>query len=169
MKKLLILLPLALLLTQCSTLNQQATSHEGEPILLGKINRAGLEKLPYGEWFNNGYQGYTVDQSALGKSSLDGIEILTFMGTWCSDSREYVPHFYKILDDLNFNKKRHAIVALDNHPDRNKTSPGGEEKGWNIEYVPTFIFLKNGREIGRIVESPMESLEQDMAGILRQN
>jgi hypothetical protein len=32
--------------------------------------------------------------------------------------------------------------------------------------VPTFIFMKDGQELGRIVEYPLESLEKDMAKIL---
>ncbi|MEM1407485.1 MAG: hypothetical protein AAGG59_11970, partial [Bacteroidota bacterium] len=45
-------------------------------------------------------------------------------------------------------------------------SPGREESGQNIHRVPTFIFHKNGEEIGRIVESPKESLEVDMLKIV---
>jgi hypothetical protein len=36
----------------------------------------------------------------------------------------------------------------------------------NIERVPTFIFLKNKVEAGRIIETPVTSLEQDMLNIL---
>jgi hypothetical protein len=32
----------------------------------------------------------------------------------------------------------------------------------NIERVPTFIFKRGGEEIGRIIETPDESLEADM-------
>ncbi|NNK29609.1 MAG: thioredoxin, partial [Flavobacteriaceae bacterium] len=39
-------------------------------------------------------------------------------------------------------------------------------QGRNIEYVPTIIFLKDGKEAGRIVELPMNSLEQDMEAII---
>jgi len=36
-----------------------------------------------------------------------------------------------------------------------------------IEKIPTFIFIMNGKEIGRIIESPNESLEKDMLKIIR--
>jgi len=39
----------------------------------------------------------------------------------------------------------------------------------NIESVPTFIFLKNKVESGRIIETPHTSLEQDMLNILTGN
>jgi hypothetical protein len=50
--------------------------------------------------------------------------------------------------------------------DRKKKSPGGTEAQYHIERVPTFIFLKHGEEIGRIVENPQASLEGDMLSIL---
>lgn len=94
---------------------------------------------------------------------------LTSSFSWAPGARTAngnCPHFYKILDHLGFPEKRLRVVALDNHPDRRKTSPDGAEKGWNIEYVPTFIFLKNDKEVGRIVETPAVSLEKDMVNIL---
>jgi hypothetical protein len=40
------------------------------------------------------------------------------------------------------------------------------EDGFDITNVPTFIFYRNGKEINRIVESPVISLEKDMLSIL---
>ena len=50
--------------------------------------------------------------------------------------------------------------------DRNKTTPGAFEEGLNITNVPTFIFYNNKKEINRIVESPVENLEQDFLSIV---
>jgi thiol-disulfide isomerase/thioredoxin len=150
-------------------LNQEVTREEGKPILLGKCTREGMLREPHRKWFNSEYQGYKVDQSLLdmAKPYLKDVDIMLFMGTWCSDSRREVPHFYRILDYLKFREKKLLVVNLDNHPDHRKQSPQHEEQGWNIEYVPTFVFLKNGKEIGRIVEEPLVSLEADMMAILK--
>ena len=149
-------------------LNQQVTNHEGERILVGKANRIGLQQEPFGFWFTNGYADYEVDMASLKgvKDALKDVEILTFFGTWCSDSHREVPHFFKILDQLGYDMSNLQLIALSNHPDNYKQSPQHEEKGWNVEYVPTFIFLKNGKELGRIEESPDASLEKDMKRIL---
>ena len=48
------------------------------------------------------------------------------------------------------------------------SSPTGEEKGLDIIKVPTIIFFKDGKEVNRIVESPLETLEEDMAQIIFQ-
>ncbi len=158
---------LAMVLIGCATTkNQEVTSHTGKPILLGKVDRSGMEKAPYNEWFNATYSGYELDKTTLDKTDLKGVEIKLFLGTWCGDSQEQVPRFYKMLDYKKYPVKKMTVIALDNHPDRRKTSPGGEEKGWNIEYVPTFIVLKDGKEMGRIVEYPKASLEKDLAAIV---
>lgn len=149
-------------------INQEITSHEGEPILVGLINRQGLMADHYRTWFEPNYQAYKVDSTILMpyRQQLRGMEILLFMGTWCEDSQAQVPQFFRILDWAGFDEKRLKVVSLDNHPDRYKKSPQGEQEGWFIESVPTFILLKNGQEVGRIVEYPVNSLEKDVASML---
>ncbi len=167
---------LAVSLFSCKTAQQPAApaapitsvSVDGDPMLLGRISRKALSEGSYAAWFNAEYNGYTVNAGALAgrEADLKKVDIEIFMGTWCSDSQREVPRFYKILDQLGIREKRVTIIAVDDHPDRRKTSPGGEEKGKNIEYVPTFIVKKDGVELGRIIESPQRSLEADMAGFL---
>jgi len=89
--------------------------------------------------------------------------MLIYFGSWCSDSRREIPRFFKIIDYLNIDYDKIIITGLD----RNKTAPNYQENKWNIQFVPTFIFLnKNKKEIGRIIETPIESLEQDFLDIL---
>lgn len=148
--------------------NRLDTAQDGTPMLLGLSSREGLLQAPFSEWFNAEYTSYQVDAAAAAplKGKFTDLDIEIFMGTWCSDSQREVPRFYKILDELGVSEQRLRMYSLDDHPDRRKTSPQGEEKGKNIEYVPTFIFSRAGQEIGRIVESPQVSLEADMAAIL---
>ena len=51
--------------------------------------------------------------------------------------------------------------------DEDKHAEGNETAGLKIEYVPTIIFYKDGNELGRIVESPEDTLEKDMIKILK--
>ncbi len=80
------------------------------------------------------------------------------MGTWCSDSRTEVPHFYKILDEINYPKEKVILINVN----RDKQGLENEVEGLEINFVPTFIFNKAGEEIGRIIEMPYETLEKDM-------
>jgi hypothetical protein len=150
-------------------INQEIAGRTGAPILLGPITREALSRPNYRPWFDEEYNTYTADEKTLegARAALAEVDILAFIGTWCEDSRRELPRFFKILDFLAHDESKLRLIALDNHYERYKQSPGGEEKGWNIEYVPTFIIRKAGREIGRIVESPMESLEKDLVRIVR--
>jgi len=91
-----------------------------------------------------------------------GAEFLVFLGTWCGDSRREVPRFLRILDDAGV---EHSHVRLYNL-DRSKTSGDGLTERWAIERVPTFIVLRHGREVGRIVERPRSTLEGDVLSLL---
>lgn len=150
-------------------LNQKVTSHEGEPILLGQVNRTGFMEVPFKGWFESTYSEYKPRESALEgvADALKNVKITVFMGTWCSDSQMEVPQFYRILDYLKFPEKNLTVYAVDNHPDRKKTTPGGETSTNKIEFVPTFLFFRDGKEIGRITEYPQKSLEADMAAIVK--
>ncbi|MGB1362876.1 MAG: thioredoxin, partial [Flavobacteriaceae bacterium] len=48
-----------------------------------------------------------------------------------------------------------------------KTTPENFEKGLEIYNVPTIIFFKNGNEINRFVEFPVNSLESDITKIIK--
>ncbi len=133
-------------------------------ILIGKHYRRALEQEPFAIWFNQNYTDYTIDSSIVKQLSpyLEGVSIKAFMGTWCSDSKRETPAFYKILDDANFDYKNLELITVT----RNKDTPEGYEKGLDISRVPTFIFYKKGKEIGRYVEFARETLEKDMLTIL---
>jgi hypothetical protein len=91
------------------------------------------------------------------------VKVLVFLGTWCSDSKRDVPRFLQIADAIGMDSTRYTLYALD----RKKGSPEGLEQGYHIDRVPTFVFLRNGLEIGRIVESPRTTLEGDIMSICR--
>jgi hypothetical protein len=107
---------------------------------------------------------YEVDSITASKikGTLNNITIAIVMGTWCSDSRKLVPKFFKILDYLKFSDGKISILTVG----RNKKGKANETDSLKIELVPTIIFYRNGAEIGRIVESPKETLERDLLKIL---
>lgn len=133
--------------------------------LLGVISKADLQKDPYATWYNENDQAYQVDQAAL--SGLDqlfeGVEVKIVMGTWCHDSKREVPRFYKILSNVAAGEDKAQMIALD----RKKQAPNNETQGMEITNTPTFIFYKDGKELNRIVEIPVVSLEKDMMKILK--
>ncbi len=131
--------------------------------LLGPVTVDQLKEAPFDTWFIPEYENYTPFSKTIDQLSKKqkGVEVVVFMGTWCSDSRMQVPAFFRILDMLDLMGKT-SIIAVD----EDKQTPSGSATANNITHVPTFIFYKNGKEINRIVESPIEFLEDDMLAIL---
>jgi thiol-disulfide isomerase/thioredoxin len=84
------------------------------------------------------------------------------MGTWCGDSRRETPRFYKILEETNFDENYFELITVN----RSKKTPDNLQEGFNIIRVPTFIFYKEGKEVGRYVEYPRETLEKDILKIV---
>lgn len=148
--------------------NTEITLADGQQFLLGKINIDGLKTVPYHIWYSKSYDNYLVDTSLVNlfAEELKTKKIKLFMGTWCGDSKREVPRFLKILELANYPIENLELIALDRRKGRVKTSPTGEEKGLNIIKVPTFIFFEDGKEVNRIVESPIASLEEDIYTIL---
>jgi hypothetical protein len=136
--------------------------------LLGYFPGERLEMPPYSEWFLKGYDSYHLNSGVVNKLadiSKNGITIKIVLGTWCPDSRREVPRFMRILDIWEFPMEKVTFIGVDNA----KLSPVGEYEGLHIERVPTFVFYKNNIELGRIIENPVSSLEQDMVNILSRN
>ena len=85
-----------------------------------------------------------------------------FFGAWCGDSAEHVPPLLAALRAAGNPRIVVLLLALD----RQKHEPGGRARARGIERVPTVIVLRDGREIGRVVETPRTTMERDVAEIL---
>lgn len=149
-------------------LYSEVSSDDGKKFLLGPITKDLLGQGDYRLWFEQNYEEYETDPNQIAgiSKALDKHHVILFLGTWCGDSRREVPRFIKILDQAGFPEERLKIVAVDRREPNVKKSPTGEEWGLQIKRVPTFIFLKDGKEVNRIVESPVETLEEDMLLVL---
>jgi hypothetical protein len=149
-------------------LNQKVTDEKKHiEILIGRCNREGFATCKFDSAYKAGYSAYYPDQAVLNQINpkLGEITIILVMGTWCGDSKVQVPHFYKILDQLKFDINRLTLLCVD----RSKTAPDIDITKLKIQLVPTFIFYRREKEIGRIIESPEESLEKDMLRIVSEN
>lgn len=90
------------------------------------------------------------------------VEIVMLFGTWCGDSRSEVPKFLNVLDaasNRNFSLRMYAV-------DRSKKDCDGLSEKHQITRVPTMVFLRDGKELGRIVEYPKTAVEEDFLGIV---
>lgn len=176
MNKTLLIIAIKSILLLSITLNAQSINKEitGEnqtPYLLGKINKAGLQGDNYKAWFSENYTNYQPNTKIINtiKDDLKSYDLLLFMGTWCGDSKKEVPRLYKVLEACNFPTEQLTMVAVSRESSMYKQSPQHEEAGLNIHRVPTLIVYKNGEEVNRIVEHPIDTFEKDIQNIITKN
>ena len=156
---------LAITILSCSTQKLVRTpTKDKSGNLVGVVTKASFLQDPYKNWFTPNYNAYDLKETAVAEiaSQLKNVTVKGFMGTWCIDSQEQIPVFYKIMDSAGFKYTNLELVTLD----RSKKTSDNLQKGYNIFRVPTFIFYKNGIEIGRFVEFPRETIEVDILQIL---
>ena len=162
-----LLMLLVLTLGACKTeptMNNTEIGSRGE-ILIGHCDRNGFAQAPFSEWFNEQYDNYmpdTVATSRIGELLTDNITVTLVLGTWCGDSQRQVPRFYKVIDAVGFDEAKMLVSSVNT----SKTNKHIDAEALDIQLVPTFIIYKNNKEIGRIIESPIDLLEIDMLNII---
>jgi thiol-disulfide isomerase/thioredoxin len=145
----------------CSTKEYSIIEEDRTKIIIGEFPREILNEFG---WFNAGYKSFLINDSAsfgIIKSTANRFDVIVFLGTWCPDSKEHVPRFMKIMDEAGVTGKHIKLIGLN----RDKKLGMLTDK-YKITKVPTFIFIKDERELGRIVEHPRTTLLKDIAGIL---
>ncbi len=164
MKQLLILLLISYSVFQAQTCKRVTDHKTKDPMLIGSGVRADFADSSFAGWFNEGYKFYKphfANEKALA-SKLKNYKIKIVMGTWCSDSRREVPAFYKVLDNLHYPTDKIDLIFVN----RKLKAPDLDKKKEHITNVPTIIVSQKGKEVGRIVETPINTLESDLANIL---
>ena len=127
---------------------------------LGEVNQQEL--FTEDKNFNNSYQNFVIyaGQIEQVKQWPSNLTIAVFFGTWCHDSQREVPHLLKV---LQVNEQIEVMLfALDYQ----KSEPQGRAKQAKVKYTPTFVVSLAGKEIGRIIERPKETLVADISAML---
>ena len=155
MKSLLIGLCSIVLFTACShtkksQTNYQVLEYQGKKMLKGVINRSLIENDTAFAWFKESMQYGKPDDAAVAafQQHKADFTMVVFGGTWCEDTQNLLPKFYKLIDKSDFPESSIILVAVD----RAKTTLNNLHVTYNITNVPTFIVLKAGKEVGRVVE-----------------
>ena len=113
------------------------------------------------------YESYGVSISEINdlKSMIkDSLKIDVYFAFWCGDSKRNVPAFIKIIDELKCKKIKINYYSLERKKDKSGKYSIDDLK---IERVPTFIFYKENKEIGRIIENPKKTLIDDFEEIIK--
>jgi len=143
---------------------------DGKPVLVrahpgvtGELSKDKLwETVPVWRSVMANYVPNAQAVSTIKSNDKDTTITLAF-GTWCPDSKNYIPRLIKALEASANNKIQLKLVGIDNQ----FREPVSFVQPHRITNVPTVIVERGGREIGRIVETPAApTIEEDLAAIL---
>lgn len=138
---------------------------QGRKVAIGQLSEQYLLSDTVYSWFKKGIDAYTPDNDAVAylQRESKNFSIIVYGGTWCSDTKDLLPKFFRVVHDADLDTSSIKLYGLD-------TDKLGIDKAKpenNIEFVPTFIVMKNGIEVGRIVETVRRSIEKDIVFILK--
>jgi thiol-disulfide isomerase/thioredoxin len=141
---------------------KEKAAPEEAPVPVGTVTREQVEEAAP-EWVAAEVEAVPDEAAAHALAAVTpGAEVKVFLGTWCGDSRREVPRLWKALDLAGAVPFAISYVGVD----REKKDPAGEAAGADVRYVPTFIVRRDGREVGRIVESAPQGVERDLLSLL---
>lgn len=150
MKKLLALLFVAGSIQAMAQSQYEVTTDASGKILKGIISKELITKDTSFKWYQQNLAGYTPNADAVKALKDNGakIQIIAFGGTWCGDTRNILPKFFSILDAAALPSEKLTLVGVD----RSKKTVSNLADALGVVNVPTFIVLKDGKEVGRVVE-----------------
>ncbi|MFY8004447.1 MAG: hypothetical protein ACOVNR_06365 [Chitinophagaceae bacterium] len=139
-----------------------------QPWLWGKVPLNVLQQPPFDKWMVTNYQNYKPDTAKIEalKQVVQNKQVQIFLGTWCGDSKREVPKMLKVLQLAGVDTNNVELICVSSTDSIYKQSWHREEKGKNIHRVPTLIVYNGDKEVGRIVESPKQSIENDLWEII---
>ncbi|MEO7209825.1 MAG: thioredoxin family protein [Chitinophagaceae bacterium] len=158
-KKLLVFISMCLLLNACSVQKKsfgvappayQIKTEGNEKVLVGILERNMFEKNTAFPWFKKSYDEKTPDAAAVKvfRQHAAEFQLVVFAGTWCEDTHNLLGGFYKLIDMSGFPPENITLIGVD----QEHRSLFDLAHVFNITNVPTFIVMKNGKEVGRVVE-----------------
>ena len=140
-----------IMVTTATAQSQYEVIKEGNSrILKGIISKELISNDSTFTWYKQNQQGFTANPQAVAALKAKGkdIEFIVFGGTWCDDTRVLLPRYFSWLEASNFPQEKVTLIGVD----RNKKTLSHLAEALGVINVPTFIVMKNGKEIGRVVE-----------------
>lgn len=137
---------------------------KGKPIIAGPISWDEWKHLATWHSYDAAPGAFDMLKAKLITKTINSSDykLLLFAGAWCEDSEVQVPIIMDVLIKTGVNTEKFNLFGVD----RDKREGSGTAAKFKIEKVPTLIILKSGKEIGRIVESPKVSWEDDMRTLI---
>jgi|SRR6218665_412389 len=159
----------ALVMSACTAYSQDhyetSKDVDGGKIFKGLISRTLIETDTSFKWYAQNIKPFTPDKNAIAglQKYKDSLQFIVFMGTWCEDSHFVIPRFFSLLDAGSYSSGKVSLIGVD----RNKQAPDNLSESLHVTNVPTIIVMKNGKELGRVVEYGKSGLfDKDLGQVI---
>lgn len=125
--------------------------HPEVKVLKGIISKDILISDPqFSKWYSESQKIYIPsDTSVTGPLSRNkDVSYILFGGTWCEDTQFILPKFFKLQEKTGIPDNKITFFGVN----RDKQTLGNLAAAMNVTNVPTIIVMKNGKEVGRVIE-----------------
>jgi thiol-disulfide isomerase/thioredoxin len=124
--------------------------HPDVTVLNGIISKYALENNAAFGWYPANQSAYTPATEIINamEAAKDKVQFVIFGGTWCEDTQFILPKFFKLQELAGFPDNNISFFGVN----RAKQALGNIAAAFKITNVPTIIVMKDGKEIGRVVE-----------------
>jgi len=141
--------------------------HPEVTVLNGIISKYALQNnAEFNNWYNSNQNIYDPPKDIVNamEAAKDKVQFVIFGGTWCEDTQFILPRFFKLQEQSGFPDKSISFFGVN----RAKQTLGNVSTVFNITNVPTIIVMKDGKEVGRVVEyGKSGKWEQDLGELLK--
>ncbi len=137
-------------LTGYAQTQYEVITEKNGKILKGIINKDLIKNDTAYKWYAANQKSYLNTDTAIvaGLRSDSTVKYIVFGGTWCEDTQFILPKFFMLQEKSGIADNRITLFGVD----RQKQTISNLTAAMNITNVPTIIVMKNGKEIGRVVE-----------------
>jgi thiol-disulfide isomerase/thioredoxin len=141
-------------------------NHPEQHILRGIINKYVVQNDSSYKWYNSSAAAYRPDTAILSafEKAKSKVQFVVFGGTWCEDTQFILPKFFKLQEMSGVADNTITFFGVN----RAKRSLASITEAFNIKNVPTIIVMKDGKELGRVVEyGSTGKWDKELADILK--
>jgi len=124
--------------------------HPDKTLLKGIITKYVLQNDTTFNWYGSSKNSYTPSVEIVNTMAAvkDKLQFIIFGGTWCEDTQNILPKFFKLQEQSGIPDSSISFFVVD----RAKQTVSNFASAFKITNVPTIIIMKDGKEIGRVVE-----------------
>lgn len=137
---------------------------DGSKIMKGKVDLKTMTNDADLAWFYYGINKYQPNTNHIDyiKANNTKFKFVAIASTWDASSKKLLPEFYKVMILASVPEENILAYAAD----QSQQTGTDADRTYKFKKAPTFLLLKDGKEIGRIAAESNEPLETAFANLI---